>query len=108
MLFVFRCGHGTLLRRMSNGDFKRLYVGEWLSNSQSALGRQYFPDGIYNGDWENGLRAGFGIMWYKTTSSYMGEWKNDKYHGAGVFFDGMRYSCSRYVLLLSYHFEICV
>lgn len=89
MLMSERHGHGVLLLRLPNGDLKRIYVGHWENNQRYNHGRQYYPEGIYNGEWQRGARSGLGMMWmYKDKSSYMGEWLHDKYHGAGILFEG--------------------
>jgi len=44
-----------------------------------------FPNGSrYMGDWEDGVREGFGVLIEKTQNRYEGEWKYDKEHGFGV------------------------
>lgn len=84
-----RNGEGSLRVRLPNGDFQRLCTGEWRNNHKFNHGREYFPDGVYSGEYLNGNRSGNGIMWYyENNSMYIGHWKLDKHHGAGVLFNG--------------------
>lgn len=39
--------------------------------------------GEYNGEMLNGKRCGYGVCKYENGSIYMGEWKDNKYHGKG-------------------------
>lgn len=90
-LIYYRHGHGTLSVRLSNGNLKQLYVGEWRHNKKHNHGRQYFSDGIYNGEYQCGDRSGNGMMWYNddNESMYVGQWKRDKHHGPGVLINGL-------------------
>lgn len=86
---------------MSNGDYKRIYVGEWRDNKRFNEGKQYYKNGMYLGYWLNDQRSGLGIMWiFENNSAYMGEWLNDKYHGAGVLFDGYIFELLPFLLFL--------
>ena len=38
---------------------------------------------IYKGQWLNGLRDGYGEIFYNDGSVYEGEWRNDKANGKG-------------------------
>uniref|UniRef100_A0A6B2LEX9 MORN repeat-containing protein 5 n=1 Tax=Arcella intermedia TaxID=1963864 RepID=A0A6B2LEX9_9EUKA len=42
------------------------------------------PMGVYEGDFENNMRSGKGIMKYTDGSTYDGLWKDDKFHGKGT------------------------
>ena len=46
----------------------------------------------YVGEWKNHKHHGHGIYTYNTGSKYVGEWKNHKRHGYGIYvcFDGSR------------------
>lgn len=43
---------------------------------------KYKNGNIYNGDWENGIKTGQGIMKY-SKAIYEGEWKNNLHEGKG-------------------------
>lgn len=106
IVILFRNGFGVLRKRMTNGDFRRLYVGGWQNNKRHNEGQHYYSHGIYLGYWENNKRSGLGIMWYNEKNSvYMGEWLNDKYHGAGIYFDGSRYN---FLLKLFPKLKLCL
>ena len=40
----------------------------------------------YNGEWENGLADGKGVMTFSNGGIYDGQWKNDKYEGNGKLY----------------------
>ena len=53
---------------------------------------QEFSNGIYEGDIKYGKKEGKGKMHYKDGYEYEGEWKNDKWHGKGIYFkDNIKY-----------------
>lgn len=84
---IFRHGYGAIRKPLPNGDYERIYMGDWIANLRHGLGKQFFTNGIYYGQWENDKRHGLGIMWfYDNGAFYIGEWKLGKFDGAGVFF----------------------
>jgi hypothetical protein len=38
-------------------------------------------DEVYDGEWKNDKRQGYGIMQYSFAQIYRGNWENDKRHG---------------------------
>ena len=44
-----------------------------------------YYNGIYEGEWKNGKREGFGIYKYNNNEKYMGTWKNDLEDGDGRY-----------------------
>ena len=42
---------------------------------------------MYDGDWENGLRAGQGKYTYKDGGTYTGSWRNNLENGSGTHID---------------------
>jgi hypothetical protein len=45
-----------------------------------------YSDGKYNGEIdENKLRSGRGIFYYSVGDVYFGDWRNDYFHGDGVY-----------------------
>ena len=43
----------------------------------------YIDGSLYEGQWVNGLRNGFGTMIYETGEKYQGKWQGDVPHGDG-------------------------
>lgn len=84
-----RHGFGTLRKPLKNGEYSRIYIGHWQDNVKHGEGKQFYEDSTYLGLWENGLRHGIGILWHDNASVYIGEWKFDKFDGAGVLFESM-------------------
>lgn len=39
---------------------------------------------MYDGEWVDGTKDGYGVWKGKNGDSYIGEWKNSKAHGYGV------------------------
>lgn len=53
-----------------------------------GIGTYKFANGnVYEGNWEDGTRAGQGKMTYKNGAVYEGEWQGDKCHGKGKWTD---------------------
>lgn len=48
----------------------------------------YNSSAVYEGDWQEDQRSGWGRMYYESGDIYEGEWLKDKNHGQGV----IRYS----------------
>lgn len=69
-----------------------MYVGEHLKASHHGVGQMVYPVKMtyYSGSWHHGLRNGFGGSVYPS-STYQGNWKDDKRHGHGkeVGFTGL-------------------
>ncbi|XP_029371077.1 MORN repeat-containing protein 3 isoform X2 [Echeneis naucrates] len=73
------------------------YNGEWRDNKKHGKGLQLWKKSgaTYNGKWKNGkrdgygewsegLRSGWGRMYYESGDTYEGEWMKDKNHGQGI------------------------
>ena len=60
---------------------------------KSGKGTMKYISGVYEGDWENGLRHGFGKFTWNNGDTYSGVWDNDKRHGQGIYIwnDGSKY-----------------
>lgn len=59
------------------------FLGYFQDNVMQGFSLHVFPDGsYYYGDMSNGVRHGYGVMWYKD-GVYVGHWNNDLRHGAG-------------------------
>ncbi|KAH3760318.1 hypothetical protein Pelo_7859 [Pelomyxa schiedti] len=68
-----------------------VYEGEWDSYQWHGVGTWRSPDGsgdIYHGQFDHGKKSGTGRMLFGDSSqgggSYVGEWKDDAFHGRGV------------------------
>ena len=83
-------------------DLLEKYIGRWKSDKQNGLGMHiwYEPKGElkemrnrYVGEWEEGIRQGYGVFFYSNGAMYEGEWKNNMKHGFGImkFEDGKKY-----------------
>eukprot|EP01114_Cavostelium_apophysatum_P009122 TRINITY_DN22196_c0_g1_i1.p1 TRINITY_DN22196_c0_g1~~TRINITY_DN22196_c0_g1_i1.p1 ORF type:complete len:149 (-),score=20.11 TRINITY_DN22196_c0_g1_i1:200-646(-) len=53
--------------------------------NKSGPGRKTYKNGIYEGDFQNGKREGYGKMTYKSNNVYIGEWSKDAPNGKGRY-----------------------
>jgi hypothetical protein len=64
-----------------------VYAGQCVSGDCSekltGKGSAMYSDGVYGGEFKNGLRSGKGQMTYFDGGVYVGEWRNDTCHGQG-------------------------
>lgn len=70
------------------------YVGERNSfNRFHGHGTYTSPQGVYDGNWVDGRKAGQGTMTWTNGDKYVGNWEDNKETGAGVktFANGDRY-----------------
>ena len=81
-----REGHG---KYRHNGNDVFVYDGDWKDGQFHGNGICYYGEEgcehCYSGNFEHGLREGFGTMHYPTGNVYEGEWHNGKRHGKGKF-----------------------
>lgn len=78
-----RNGPGLFFYKKS-GD---LYEGEFADDNREGFGTYVFgTGGYYEGEWLQNKRVGKGIMKFSDGSKYIGEWKRNKRDGSGVFF----------------------
>ncbi len=65
--------------------FKQLYefVDDYFDNNKERI-IKYKNDDIYEGEFQNGFRSGFGKMTYSNGNIYIGKWAIDKEHGSGI------------------------
>ncbi|KAH3758719.1 Morn repeat protein [Pelomyxa schiedti] len=90
-------GWGAHRRRQLDGErgatTTTVYEGEWDRDKWHGSGTWVSPDGsgdIYHGTFDHGKRSGTGRMLFGDKNhgggggSYVGEWKDDKFHGRGV------------------------
>lgn len=56
-----------------------------LCAAVQGRGMFFYPNGeLYEGEWSNGLRSGWGKMHYKDGSTYEGQWLSDQHNGQGL------------------------
>ena len=62
-------------------------------NCEQGKGKMQYKSGVYEGDWKNGLRHGFGKFTWNNGDTYSGLWQDDKRHGQGTYIwhDGSKY-----------------
>jgi hypothetical protein len=66
-----------------NGD---VYEGELRKGEIHGFGTYRWSDNrVYVGDWDHGVRTGYGKCYYKDGGIYEGHIVNDKKHGSGLF-----------------------
>lgn len=51
---------------------------------------RYANGNIYEGDWQNGSRNGYGVQKYANGDVYTGEWKDNLQHGTGFEYENGR------------------
>ena len=61
------------------------FSGFWKNSKFNGMGRYISPDDdVYEGDFKDGFKDGYGVIKFKNGGSYEGEWKEDKQHGKGT------------------------
>ena len=70
----------------SNGCY---YEGNFLMGKMSGMGNLFnqVDELVYEGEFLNNMRSGFGISYKNSKINYIGNWLNDCYHGVGLVFD---------------------
>ncbi|KAH3723290.1 2-isopropylmalate synthase [Pelomyxa schiedti] len=80
----------------ATGAMVTVYEGEWDRSKWHGVGTWMSPDGlgdIYNGQFDHGMKCGTGSILFggggdggnnSKGGSYVGEWKDDVFHGRGV------------------------
>ena len=65
----------------------RKYFGQFKNGKREGYGIMYFPDGgRYEGHWENDLAHGKGIEYYKNGDRYEGNYFKDEEDGEGIYY----------------------
>lgn len=77
-------GEGRM--RYKNGD---VYEGNWVNGQRSGFGRWIHEqwgsyNDVYEGNWENDMKNGQGTMTYSDRQKYVGNWENDNKSGQGT------------------------
>ncbi|XP_061820753.1 MORN repeat-containing protein 3-like [Nerophis lumbriciformis] len=60
------------------------YCGEWKNGMKHGHGSFFYANAVYEGEWSEDNRSGWGRMCYKNGDVYEGEWLRDNEHGTGV------------------------
>lgn len=65
------------------------YEGNFLMGKMSGKGKLFnqVDELVYDGEFLNNSRSGFGISYKNSKVNYIGNWFNDSYHGVGLVFD---------------------
>ena len=65
------------------------YEGNFMLGKMSGKGKLFsqIDELIYDGEFLNNLRSGFGISYKDNKINYIGNWFKDTYHGVGLVFD---------------------
>ena len=65
----------------------RKYIGQFKNGKREGYGIMYFPDGgRYEGKWENDLAHGKGIEYYQNGDRYEGNYFKDEEDGEGIYY----------------------
>lgn len=104
-----REGNGKMIKKWAGG-IEIIYKGQWKENVFNGYGdyrrhtwafeENLFENGYtathiictlrYNGNFLNGLKNGFGTIYYENGDLYEGNWLNDKRHGSGILYTRLR------------------
>lgn len=71
-----------------------IYQGEWVDDRREGYGRQIWKDGsVYEGDWRDNKANGEGRLIHSSGDVYEGLWVDDKAEGQGMYLhqDGASY-----------------
>lgn len=64
------------------------YSGNWKDGVKEGLGIEYFEGSVFQGQFKDDYRNGWGKEVYVDGRVYEGEYHNDKRHGQGIMVDG--------------------
>ncbi len=90
-----RHGHGRITF-MPGSAVEEAYEGQWVDDNWHGEGTYWYrkDEGtVYEGEWDMGVRHGFGRISYKDGSYYRGDFVRDQMWGKGVYVgaDGSQY-----------------
>lgn len=86
-------GKGAMAWVDNNKVFEEIYEGDFINGERSGYG--IFVDSYweeYHGNWYNDYRNGHGVQKYYNGDVYNGQWRNDQKHGKGVMYYYDRFS----------------
>lgn len=89
---VFGAAKAIFAAEQKNGDASRavhddggIYDGEWLDKKKHGYGCYKYPSGsTYEGQWKNNIKDGLGVYTYAKGGSYAGEFKRGRFEGTGI------------------------
>ena len=96
--YLCKCGfYGNEIDFLNNGSISQIeekvyengrkYIGQFKNGKREGYGIMFFPDGgRYEGNWENDLAHGKGIEYYINGDRYEGEYFRDEEDGEGVYY----------------------
>ena len=62
--------------------YSEIYIGQWDEGLKNGFGRYFYKNGdIYEGDWINDKKQGRGKIIYNDSTVEEGLWENDKFLG---------------------------
>jgi hypothetical protein len=79
-----RHGHGTK-KNKNIDDTYTLYKGEFKDNEKCKGFQVYYNKDMYDGEWENGIRNGYGSYIWILGDHYHGYWRCGNLHGFGTY-----------------------
>uniref|UniRef100_A0A8P4G559 MORN repeat-containing protein 3 n=1 Tax=Dicentrarchus labrax TaxID=13489 RepID=A0A8P4G559_DICLA len=83
--FGKRDGYGTYSVLLpGTNKYARKYCGGWKNGKKHGYGTYYNSSAVYEGEWSEDYRSGWGRMYYENGDFYEGEWLKDKNHGQGI------------------------
>jgi hypothetical protein len=72
------------IKEYENGN---KYIGQFVNGKREGYGIMYFANGgKYEGNWKKGLAEGKGIEYYQNGDRFEGGYHEDEEHGQGVYY----------------------
>ncbi len=78
-----RQGQGTFTWKQTGNS----YTGGWAASKMHGKGTITFDNGKYVGDFQHGVRTGYGIYYWHSGARHEGQWENNQRHGNGVYYN---------------------
>ncbi|XP_077398397.1 MORN repeat-containing protein 3-like isoform X2 [Vanacampus margaritifer] len=70
----------------NTNTYAKKYAGQWENGMKHGHGVYFYKgcSGVYEGQWREDQRSGWGRMLFGDGDVYEGEWTSDKEHGLGI------------------------
>ena len=89
---VFGAAKAIFAAEQKNGAASRaihddggIYDGEWLDKKKHGYGVYKYPSGsTYEGQWQNNVKHGLGVYTWAKGGTYAGEFKRGRFEGTGI------------------------